>query len=181
MTSDDLAEAEAQWGITLPADYREFLQTVGTGGAGPFYGLVALQHDGSKWGWETRPMEVATDADRLGEPFPGPIEPERIRAALAGEPERDSFADDESFDAEYEAWFAAFQNWFCSDDHTVGAIYLAHQGCAYYDWLIVSGPYRGQVWTDSRAGDGNLDPSAATFADWYLTWLSEAEATVTRA
>ncbi|WP_086151252.1 SMI1/KNR4 family protein [Cellulosimicrobium sp. KWT-B] len=178
LTRDDLAEAEAQWGVTLPADYREFLRIVGAGGAGPFYGLVTLELDGSNWRWQTRPMEVSTDVHRLAAPFPGPIEPERLRQALTSEPDQDSFDDEEAFDAAYEAWRATFEGWYYSDDHTVGAVYLAHQGCAYYDWLIVSGPLRGQVWTDNRADDGNLYPSAASFTEWYLRWLDEAEATL---
>jgi hypothetical protein len=63
----------------------------------------------------------------------------------------------------------------------VGAVYLAHHGCAYYDWLIVSGPHRGQVWTDNRADDGNLDPAAPSFSDWYMGWLDRAERTAARA
>ena len=38
----DLAEAEAQFGVRLPEDYRGFLTAVSAGGPGPYYGLFPL-------------------------------------------------------------------------------------------------------------------------------------------
>jgi hypothetical protein len=174
---EDLNRAEAQWGVTLPADYRTFLLTVGAGGAGPFYGLVELEHDGTGWGWRQYPHEGSTDIDRLAEPFPGEIDPELLRQALAGEPDASSYDDDEAFEEAYEEWRTTYEDWYFSPDHTVGAVRLAHQGCATHDWLVVSGPHRGQVWTDDRASDCGLSLTAASFTDWYLRWLDAAEAT----
>lgn len=181
VAGDLLTEAEAQWGVALPADYREFLSTVGAGGAGPFYGLVSLESDGTRWRWQTRPMEVSTNLHRLSDPFPGSVDPERLRQVLAREPDQDSFDDEEAFHAAHERWRATFEAWYFSDDRTAGAVYVAHRGCAYYDWLIVSGPHRGQVWTDKRTEDGTIEPTATSFTAWYLRWLGEAEAAVSRA
>jgi hypothetical protein len=67
------------------------------------------------------------------------------------------------------------------DQRTHGAVCLCHEGCAYRDWLIITGPLRGQMWDDDRAGDIDLAPgiaadgSALTFGCWYLNWLDEAE------
>ncbi|WP_367038420.1 hypothetical protein [Streptomyces sp. Je 1-332] len=49
--------------------------------------------------------------------------------------------------------------------------------------LIISGTYRGTVWSDCRADDADLVPlldrygKPVTFTHWYIDWLQEAEFT----
>ena len=43
LTIQDISAIESQYGIQLPEDYVWFLSQVGNGGAGPFYGLYALE------------------------------------------------------------------------------------------------------------------------------------------
>ncbi|MEW2180311.1 hypothetical protein AB0890_28800 [Streptomyces sp. NPDC005406] len=68
-----------------------------------------------------------------------------------------------------------------SPDRTVGATLISTLGCAAREWLIISGPERGRIWSDNRADDEDLEPlldgngAPMTFAHWYLTWLEEAE------
>lgn len=42
LSEQELVQFESKHGITLPADFRCFLQTVGNGGAGPYYGIYPL-------------------------------------------------------------------------------------------------------------------------------------------
>ena len=42
LTEAELQSHERRLGVVLPAEYRQFLAEVGHGGAGPYYGLFAL-------------------------------------------------------------------------------------------------------------------------------------------
>jgi len=179
LTSAEVAGAEAQLGISLPADYRAFLLGAGAGGAGPYYGLFPLVRDAAgAWGW--RALDIAeTDLTRLAEPFdPGP-RLEAMAHLWASAPPYVTGAGG----AEYRAWSRAWEETLDDPRLTTGAIGLCHEGCAYVDWLVVSGPRRGEIWFDGRPADGPVEPrldeagQPVTFAGWYLQWLSEAEAT----
>lgn len=54
LTERRVADFECEVGVSLPADYREFLRSVGDGPAGPYYGLERLP----------------SDAHHLARPFP---------------------------------------------------------------------------------------------------------------
>ncbi len=68
-----------------------------------------------------------------------------------------------------------------SPDRTVGAIVISHLGCAARQWLIITGPEAGRIWSDNRADDEDLAPlldqhgAPMTFGRWYLNWLDESE------
>lgn len=46
-----VAALEGKYGVTLPAQYREFLLSAGDGGAGPYYGLYPLRYAYEEMGW----------------------------------------------------------------------------------------------------------------------------------
>jgi hypothetical protein len=177
LSEADLAEAETQFGVRFPDDYGGFLTAVSAGGAGPYYGLFPLGRDAAgRWGWQGDGAGL-TDITALGTNF-GPSD---ISAALAQLNATQPAADDE--DA-YEDWLNRYEKVLWDGQRTQGAVCLCHEGCAYRDWLIITGPLRGQMWDDDRAGDVDLAPaiagdgSALTFGRWYLDWLNEAEQTV---
>lgn len=177
LSEADLAEAEAQFTVQFPGDYRSFLTAVSAGGAGPYYGLFPLGRDpAGRWGWRGDGAEL-TDVTALGTNF----DPGDISAALAHlEATQPPVGDEDA----YQQWLNRYDNVLWDNQRTHGAVCLCHEGCAYRDWLIITGPGRGQMWDDDRAGDKDLAPgtaadgSALTFRRWYLTWLNDAEQSV---
>jgi hypothetical protein len=66
LTETDIKAFEAKHGIVLPADYREFVQRVGDGGAGPGYGLNSLE--GSSYsGNLSKPFPLTRSSDLYSE------------------------------------------------------------------------------------------------------------------
>ncbi|MEO3975266.1 SMI1/KNR4 family protein [Streptomyces sp. CAU 1734] len=186
LADGELAELEAQTGVRLPEEYRTFLTRVGAGGAGPAYGLFPVRRVQGRWRWEGDGADLA-DPSMLARPFPdrGPDSAER-EALLAVRPEEEDFDDIEEFDDAIEAWDERWGALIFAPERTAGAVVISHLGCAQREWLIVSGPHRGTVWSDWRADDGDLVPllgragEPVTFARWYTDWLREAELTARR-
>ncbi|GAA2423414.1 SMI1/KNR4 family protein [Streptomyces glaucus] len=183
---DDLAELEAQLGVRLPEEYRTFLTQVGAGGAGPAYGVFPVRRVWGRWRWEGDGAGLA-DLSALAEPFPekGPA-PELLDALLAERPEEEDYDEIEDFDDAVEEWDERWEAVLFAPARTTGAIVICHAGCALREWLVVSGPHRGTVWSDPRADDADLSPlldaegRQVTFARWYTAWLEEAERTARR-
>ncbi len=176
LTTADLRDLEAWLAITLPDDYRSFLTDVGAGGAGPFYGLFPVRRRGDGgWFWDGDGGELP-DFARIGEAFPTARVPEAALDALeAQKPDEDAFDDVEDFDAAYDVWDVRLEALLYQPSMTVGAICIAHEGCAYRDWLAVSGSARGTMWEDPRCIDMDLRPINLTFGDWYFQWLTATE------
>ncbi|MEU8659670.1 SMI1/KNR4 family protein [Actinoplanes philippinensis] len=164
LTTDELAELEAQIGLRLPADYRAFVLEAGRGGTG----LFSPRRVDGRWTWTESPTRVET----LVRPFAHirgflPDGYLRERPMIEGTPDLwGEVPDDLPEDAA----------------HGDGLLYLSHLGCALWMTLVMSGPSRGQMWTD-RCADGegfhpeqNADGSRMTFTDWYRHRLHAAEA-----
>jgi len=178
LTPEELAELEEQLKVRLPEEYREFLLSVGAGGAGPAYGVfpVGRGEDG-RWRWNGDGSELVVP-ERLGEPFPvAEPDPESLTVLWAREPREEDFEDADEFDAAYGDWDERMADILWSEERTVGALCLCHLGCALRQWLVVSGPEAGRMWQDSRADGVALQPltdddgTPLTFGDWYLGWF----------
>ncbi|MER6914535.1 SMI1/KNR4 family protein [Streptomyces sp. NPDC000594] len=184
LSADDLADLEAQLGVELPEEYRTFLTRVGAGGAGPAYGLFPVRYAEQRWQWEGDGADM-TKTSLLALPFPGSPHPaaEAVERLRAERPDEDEYDDEDAFETAYEAWEEQWYDIFLGPARTAGAIVISHLGCALREWLIVSGPHRGTVWSDPRADDADLEPlldpegRPVTFRNWYTRWLEEAEHT----
>lgn len=151
-----LAAFEADYGVALPEDYRRFLKEVGNGGPGPGYGILplekALDYDNKLWG-------SPVPKDHLRHPFPhtGVYNPKDDM-----QPDYDA-ADDGRL-TEEKLQQAIFRDYR-------GLIGLAHEGCARYWVLVVTGPERGKVWIDCTDSGGPFIPLGCGFQAWYQDWL----------
>ncbi|MFB7476077.1 SMI1/KNR4 family protein [Kitasatospora sp. NPDC056184] len=177
----ELAGLEAQIGVRLPWEYRTFLLAVGAGGAGPAYGVFPVQHESGRWRWTGDGADLA-DFSRLAEPFPvhGPA-PAVVEKLLEECPREQDFDEIEDFDTAYEGWDRQWGAVMWNPERTVGALAICHLGCAARQWLVISGPQRGRIWSDDRVDEVDLAPlqnqdgQPVTFARWYLDWLEHAE------
>ncbi|MBE1532752.1 HEAT repeat domain-containing protein [Actinomadura algeriensis] len=81
LPEDDVARFEARIGAELPRPYRDFLTTIGHGGAGPYYGLEPLDGRDPVRGCPSRAFPLAPGPrpgpdwhlDVPGEPYDGTI------------------------------------------------------------------------------------------------------------
>ena len=63
---------------------------------------------------------------------------------------------------------------FDDDQFICGSIVLSHQGCGYYDRLVITGPQAGQVWADGRVSDQGIVPLGCDFYSWYDGWITRS-------
>lgn len=179
LSPTELAEVEREAGVRLPEDYRTFLLEVGSGGAGPGYGLERVERTVDGWQWRNS----ETPTDKLREPF-RPIDAATADEHEAGRPKQADYPDLPSFDAADRAWLQYDERFYEAENF--GAIALSHKGCAYYWLLVVSGPERGMMWDDCRSVGAPLVPltrlsgERLTFHAWYMDWLSRAETALAR-
>lgn len=157
LTASELADWEQKLGVPIPSEYRDFLMSVGHGGAGPFYGLFQLN--------DMDPENI-TDLGQIKKPFRWT---EATNPMQWQNPEtEDGVVIDSDFDEGENplVWLIV-----------PGALYLCHYGCAIRFFLIVNGPLSGEIWRDRQAEDKGITPecgedgSRLRFLQWYEKWL----------
>lgn len=162
LREEEAAAFETQYGVRLPEEYRLYLTKVANGGAGPFYGLFPLGKS-----------EYTDSKPDPGKPFPftadTPLSCEEIYNEI------DDLDDDAS-----EAVWARY--WEMTQS---GIVYLAHEGCGMFSFLVVSGAEYGNVWYEDLANDCGVFPlidpqtgESLRFFRWFELWLDAALASL---
>ena len=164
---------EEKYGVSLPEDYRDFVQTIGDANAqkletmaGPYYGLSAfgtqvddLLYEGS---------EIYLKAPCALSPDMTQEEWEKLSAPL----ELEDFEDE---DDEKDGYVIEVEDNYIEECGKVfgGLLPLGSQGCAYYHALMLNGKYAGRV---VNVNWDLLKPVFAfetNFLDWYERYLDE--------
>ena len=167
---------EEKYGVSLPEDYRAFVQTIGDANAqkldtmaGPYYGLYAF-------GTQVNDLVYAQTETYLKAPCAlSPHMTQEEWEALSS-----PLLTDEEEDEGFENYEQEEDKTQTEEDYTRqcgkvfgGLLPLGSQGCAYYHALVLTGPYAGRV---VNVNWDLLQPTFAfetNFLDWYERYLDE--------
>lgn len=160
-TTEEITGFEQKWKITLPEEYRAFLLHIGSGGAGPYYGLEKPE-DGvyAVIGYDD-------ELNAISDPFP---------YVEAWNWEVDWYDDSK----EEEEWDALDHD-YLDPVRSAGLLRISDFGCGISMNLVLNGPCSGEIWTDDRANRSGIYPDhyfgnteRLRFLDWYELWLDRS-------
>jgi len=146
-----LRDFEQETAISLPSDFAAFLTEIGNGGAGPFYGIYALDS-------MTPRDDAGAAALRIHQKIHSDLTDDAWEALMA------QLYDDVAMSRDR---FEALRS-----DIFGGLLVICDQGCDNYAELVLTGPDAGRV---VNTGDDRKPFFAFedTFLDWYERWLDE--------
>jgi hypothetical protein len=142
---------EKQWGISFPPDYRGFITTVGSSGAGPYYGLLSLAQATDHLNCDNEDMYKKV----LGSTFP-----------LSNKDYQGDWLVEVGGVDWKERRYAA-ESW----NPYQGTMAVCDQGCTYYTTIVLTGPLRGAIWNIDLALSPPLQALYPNFLDYYEGWV----------
>jgi len=162
---------EEKYGVSLPEDYRTFVQTIGDANAqkletmaGPYYGLSAFG---------TQVDDLLYEGSEIYLKAPCALSPDMTQEEW--EDLSDPLLTDEEEEDEEEGYVIEVEdNYFAERAKVFGGLLpLGSQGCTYYHALVLNGKYAGRI------VNVDLDLAQPKFAfetnflDWYERYLDE--------
>ena len=162
---------EKKYGVSLPEDYRAFVQTIGDANAqkletiaGPYYGLSAFG---------TQVDDLLYEGSEIYLKAPCALSPDMTQEEW--EDLSDPLLTDEEEEDEEEGYVIEVEDNYIEECGKVfgGLLPLGSQGCAYYHALVLNGKYAGRV---VNVNWDLLKPVFAfetNFLDWYERYLDE--------
>ncbi len=146
IAESEVARLEAEFGVTIPEDYRDFLINVANGGRAPCRLVPLSGWDGCYWIDDPKPHMVA--------------EPCIVTPGAQDQGER--WLDE----ANLPDWEARWDNneW----DPMFGTIAVAEIGCGLFFSMIMTGPFRGRIfsWGDHALNPPYVYPEPS-FGGWF--------------
>jgi len=164
LSEADVKEFEEKEKISLPAEYRQFLLTVGNGGAGPLPDGLCQLGD--------RPKSADADAVESTLAKPWPLQMSDFPAAAECYLGVQSCYTKTAIEGDSREISAAEKAVAEKAQGTDGLLWLGpgQEGSNHY--LVVSGEGKGDVWF--FAAD-HLGPFTGGFMEWYLSWLDRQQ------
>ena len=176
LTQGEIQGIEQRYRIVLPEDYREYLLTIGNGGAGPFHGVLKF------WKiYHLRGYQSYEESEEVGDlSLPCSLETAwNLPESDIGMPEIPDGISLEEEDAINDAYHKKIEEIYWSPTILNGCIPISNQGCARRTWLIVNGSKAGTIWNDSRSDLEGIRPVMSrsggimTFAEWMAVWVED--------
>ncbi len=168
-TEDEILNFEKANKITLPLGYRNFLKTIGNGGAGPYYGLEPLEN-GRYVDLDYKNEEDLID---LSKPF-------KFTESWNMDFDELDQMDNETEEDEEKIEEYLYENYY-HNKFIDGMLRISNFGCGISINLIVNGKEKGKIWVDDRGNDNGIYPdfyfentSKLEFLDWYELWLDRS-------
>ncbi len=149
---------EERYGISLPPEYRSFITSVGSSGAGPYYGLLPLAQAADHLNCD----DEAMCKRKLGAVFP--------LADKVYQPDWKLGQDDWLVEVGGINWKERRygpESW----DPFQGTMAICDQGCSYYAVLVLNGPERGAVWNIELHLSPPMKAPYGGFLDYYEDWV----------
>ena len=166
---------EKKYGVSLPKDYRAFVQTIGDANAqkldimaGPYYGLSAFG---------TQVDDLLYEGSEIYLKAPCALSPDMTQEEweALSDPLLMSEEDEDDFEEDEEVETTETEEDYIQQCGKVfgGLLPLGSQGCTYYHALVLNGKYAGRI------VNVDLDLAQPKFAfeinflDWYERYLDE--------
>ena len=162
---------EEKYGISLPEDYRAFVQTIGDANAqkletiaGPYYGLSAFG---------TQVDDLLYEGSEIYLKAPCALSPDMTQGEW--ESLSNPLLTDEEEEDEEEGYVIEVEDKYFAERAKVfgGLLPLGSQGCTYYHALVLNGKYAGRVVNVDLDLAQPKFAFEANFLDWYERYLDE--------
>lgn len=156
LSEEQIASFEKVFHVKLPDEYRNFIKTVGDGGAGPGYGLFPLVDNAknSQHPFLNAPFLLENDFDL------GTYEEEQPCDSM------------DCKTCAHKETCLTCETGIDSFKYQQGTLAICFEGCTYYMRLVMNGAMRGELWAESE-GDG-LKRTSFGFLEWYNHWLDSS-------
>ncbi len=158
LSEPEVAAFEKQYGISLPLEYRSFITSVGSSGAGPYYGLLPLFGAADHLNCDNE----ATCKRKLGAVSP--------LSNKVYQPNWKIGQDDWLVEVGGVNWKERRygpESW----DPFQGTMAICDQGCSYYSVLVLNGPERGAIWNIELHLSPPQKAPYSSFLDYYENWV----------